>query len=73
MAQTPKEKADQMFGDKYNIIRPLIQDRSWQSIREIVLNLCIDDVENILLALDEHICEKTHKFYKDVKEVLYNY
>lgn len=73
MAQTPKEKADQMFGDKYNIIRPLIQDRSWQFIREIVLNLCIDDVENILIVLNEDDFEKTHKFYKDVKEVLYNY
>ena len=73
MAQTPKEKADQMFGDKYNIIRPLIQDRSWQFIREIVVNLCIDDVENILIVLNEDDFEKTHKFYKDVKEVLYNY
>ena len=73
MAQTPKEKADQMFGDKYNIIRPLIQDRSWQFIKEIVVNLCIDDVENILIVLNEDDFEKTHKFYKDVKEVLYNY
>ena len=73
MAQTPKEKADQMFGDKYNIIRPLIQDRSWQFIREIVVNLCIDDVENILIVLNEDDFEKTHKFYKDVKEILYHY
>ena len=73
MAQTPKEKADQMFGDKYDIIRPLIQNHNWQSIRKVIVDLCIDDVENMLAGLDEMISEKTHKFYQDVKEVFYNY
>ena len=73
MAQTPKEKADQMFGDKFNIIRPLIQNYNWDFIKKTILELCIDDVENILTVLDEDDFEKTHKFYKDVKEFLYNY
>ena len=72
MTQSPKQKADQMFGDKFNIIRPLIQNYNWDFIKKTILELCIDEVSSILRILEDEDLQ-THKFYKDVLSILRDY
>lgn len=72
MKQSPKQKADEMFENKFNIIQGLTASYNFYYIKKVILELCIDEVSSILRILEDEDLE-THKFYKDVKEILYNY
>jgi hypothetical protein len=60
------EKAKSLFASKYDILRPLLAQYTWDKINDIIIELCIDDVENTLTALDDD----NETFYLDVLECL---
>ena len=60
------EKAKSLFAYKYDILRPILGQHTWGKINDIIIELCIDDVENTLTALDDD----NETFYLDVLECL---
>lgn len=70
MAQTHKEYADQLFESKYNLIRPIITNYNWHTVKKTIIELCLDEVNDILNIdlIDDD--EDNSKFYREVRSYL---